>query len=95
VLTLICYLNEPCWFARQGGQLRVFSRSGAGVAEVLPAGGTVVALRSSVQHEVAPTSHTRMAVTCWLVGETTVARASVRIARQHVPRPAAHHTRWT
>jgi hypothetical protein len=73
VLTLVCYLNAARWPARAGGQLRVFaprgSASAAAAAEVLPAGGTVVALRSAVEHEVAPAARTRMAVTCWHVGE--------------------------
>jgi hypothetical protein len=71
-LTLVCYLNAPRWPARAGGQLRIFAprgQQGANTAEVLPAGGTVVALRSAVEHEVAPAARTRTAVTCWHVRE--------------------------
>jgi hypothetical protein len=74
VLTLIAYLNDPRWrVADAGGALRVFAppvgHSGAPVAELAPAGGTVVALRSGVEHEVAPAHAARAALTCWLEEE--------------------------
>ena len=67
VLTLICYLNDARWPPERGGQLRLFSTADDSlVAEVPPAGGTVVVARSQTEHEVAPTRATRVAVTCWL-----------------------------
>ena len=65
-LTMLLYLNPPGWNA--GGALRIYGQGGD-VADIAPLGGTVVVLRSDIQHEVLPTAGPpRTAMTVWFDG---------------------------
>jgi hypothetical protein len=68
-LTAILYLNPPppqFDAARDGGQLRVHLARGGGTRDIAPAGGRLLLFNScEVEHEVLPTTSSRMAVTLW------------------------------
>ena len=65
-LTVLLYLNPPGWAA--GGALRIYGQGGD-VSDISPLGGTVVVLRSDIQHEVLPTAGLpRTAMTVWFDG---------------------------
>ena len=70
-LTMLLYLNPPGWAA--GGALRIYGDGGE-VSDIAPLGGTVVILRSDIQHEVLPTAGPpRTAMTVWFAGAARVA----------------------
>ena len=63
VLSVVAYLNDA-WHADDGGALRLHLDSGP--RDVLPAGGTLVAvLSASVAHEVLPASRERISIAGW------------------------------
>jgi SM-20-related protein len=62
-ITAICYLN-PGWPADAGGALRLFLPDGP--VDVLPElDRLVVFFSEEIEHEVAPTSEDRWALTTW------------------------------
>jgi len=67
-ISLVLYLNDA-WRVEDGGALRMFTSADARepACEVLPRGGTLVAMRSdSIAHEVAPSRAERWSVAGWL-----------------------------
>ncbi len=69
LLSLICYLNDPEWEVRDGGELVLYLPGEAGETEtvVYPMPGQLVVLQSQeVEHEVRPSRRDRMSLTGWL-----------------------------
>lgn len=67
-ISLVLYLNDA-WRDEDGGALRIFASAGAQepACEVLPRGGTLVAMRSdAIAHEVAPARAERWSIAGWL-----------------------------
>lgn len=62
-VTVLCYLN-PDWTPDDGGQLRLFPKTGGSI-DVPPLGGHVVLFESGMEHEVLPAHAKRFAVTAW------------------------------
>jgi SM-20-related protein len=65
-LTAILYLNPGYDARRDGGYLRVHLPRDGGVRDIAPVGGRLLLFNScEMEHEVLPTTHSRMAVTLW------------------------------
>ena len=69
-ISFVCYLTEPGWTARDGGELRVYASGAAGAAvrrDILPESGTLVLFDSKrVWHEVLPTRRERACLVGWM-----------------------------
>ena len=82
-ITIILYLNDVDWESgndpNMSGHLRIFLNTdiddevgdtASEVMEIAPKGGRMVIFDSSkILHEVVPTKHRRVAITCWTGGE--------------------------
>jgi SM-20-related protein len=67
-ISLVLYLNDG-WRAEHGGALRLYASPAQRepACEVLPRGGTLVAMRSdAIEHEVLPARRERLSIAGWL-----------------------------
>lgn len=68
-LSVVCYLNEPDWSAKDGGQLVLYPENGGDGQEVVvvPTQGLMVVFESQeLEHEVKPAGRERLSITGWL-----------------------------
>jgi SM-20-related protein len=66
-LSVICYLNKD-WREEEGGQLRIYLEEGT--QEVLPVAGRLVCFRSDLlEHEVLPSTRSRLSLTGWVLDQ--------------------------
>ncbi|MGY5849305.1 2OG-Fe(II) oxygenase [Salegentibacter sp. F14] len=68
-LSLVCYLNEEDWKAKNGGELVIYKeKNGKEIAKnIYPMAGRVVIFESQIlEHEVKPVNTPRLSITGWL-----------------------------
>jgi SM-20-related protein len=71
LVSCVVYLN-PAWCEAHGGQLRLYERADHDLVarDVDPLSGTLACfLSAEIAHEVLPTTHERLSVTGWFLGQ--------------------------